>query len=212
MLSLSVEILTFSLVFLVPKAISLPSGGKCTTTEDCVAPNVCSKWGWCQWTKIYGEEGPTGGRNGQCLSSADCAPRTPYCSKLGFCHGGRLPFDEEQLEVVGERDTFGYINNDPANNSPIFTNDGSNPNDSSSHSTNKNPSVGNSRSSSTGTISNNDYSSDNSGYSVSKEQSQDSESCPGGDLDACINFACSDLSSSQASAACVSSCGQRCPN
>ena len=33
-------------------------GGKCTSTADCVAPNVCSKWGWCQWTKIYGEDGP----------------------------------------------------------------------------------------------------------------------------------------------------------
>ncbi len=38
---------------------SLPqAGGKCTTSAECVAPNVCSKWGWCQWTKIYGEDGP----------------------------------------------------------------------------------------------------------------------------------------------------------
>lgn len=36
-------------------------GGKCETTADCVAPNVCSKWGWCQWTKIYGEDGPSQG-------------------------------------------------------------------------------------------------------------------------------------------------------
>merc|ERR1712002_1306777 len=70
-------------------------GGKCETTADCVAPNVCSKWGWCQWTKIYGEDGPSqgasapaGGRAGQCKTSADCASRVPYCSKLGFCNGG----------------------------------------------------------------------------------------------------------------------------
>ena len=29
------------------------AGGACETTEDCVAPNVCSKWGWCQWTKVF---------------------------------------------------------------------------------------------------------------------------------------------------------------
>ena len=34
------------------------AGGKCETTADCVAPNVCSKWGWCQWTKIYGKDLP----------------------------------------------------------------------------------------------------------------------------------------------------------
>ena len=38
------------------------AGGKCETSADCVAPNVCSKWGWCQWTKIYGEDGPSQGR------------------------------------------------------------------------------------------------------------------------------------------------------
>ena len=60
----------------------------------------------CQWTKIYGEEGPSqgasapgAGRAGQCKTSADCASRVPYCSKLGYCHGGRLPFDEAQLEI-----------------------------------------------------------------------------------------------------------------
>ena len=53
----------------------------------------------------------------------------PYCSKLGFCHGGRLPFDEEQLEIDPEvfdapadNQPQGYINNDPARNSPIFRN------------------------------------------------------------------------------------------
>ena len=83
------------------------TGGACETTDDCVAPNVCSKWGWCQWTKIYGEDGPSqganaegAGRSGQCVTSADCASRVPYCSKLGYCHGGRLPFDEAQLEIT----------------------------------------------------------------------------------------------------------------
>ena len=58
-------------------------------------------------TKIYGEDGPSQGANapgkgraGQCKTSADCASRVPYCSKLGYCHGGRLPFDEAQLEIT----------------------------------------------------------------------------------------------------------------
>merc|ERR1711963_105554 len=100
-------------------------GGKCETSDDCVAPNVCSKWGWCQWTKIYGEDGPSqganapgAGRSGQCVTSADCASRVPYCSKLGYCHGGRLPFDEAQLEITGDEEAQGFINNNPAKNSP----------------------------------------------------------------------------------------------
>merc|ERR1711935_816819 len=107
-------------------------GGSCETTDDCVAPNVCSKWGWCQWTKIYGEEepsqgasAPAGGRAGQCKTSADCASRVPYCSKLGFCHGGRLPFDEAQLEIVGDEEAQGFINNNPPKNSPILKKSGS---------------------------------------------------------------------------------------
>merc|ERR1711971_452422 len=102
-------------------------GGSCETTDDCVAPNVCSKWGWCQWTKIYGEEGPSqgasapgAGRAGQCKTSADCASRVPYCSKLGYCHGGRLPFDEAQLEINSDEEAQGFINNNPPKNSPIL--------------------------------------------------------------------------------------------
>merc|ERR1712079_935535 len=109
-------------------------GGKCETTADCVAPNVCSKWGWCQWTKICGEEGPSqgssapsGGRAGQCKTSADCASRVPYCSKLGYCHGGTLPFDEEQLEIEDSQKNaspderpIGYVNNNPRKNSAVF--------------------------------------------------------------------------------------------
>ena len=58
-------------------------------------------------TKIYGEDGPSHGANapgegraGQCKTRAECAERVPYCSKLGYCHGGRLPFDEAQLEIT----------------------------------------------------------------------------------------------------------------
>ena len=36
-----------------------------------------------------GSSAPGGGIAGQCVTSADCASRVPYCSKLGFCHGGR---------------------------------------------------------------------------------------------------------------------------
>lgn len=91
-------------------------------------------------------------RSGQCVTSADCASRVPYCSKLGFCHGGRLPFDEEQLEIPDEvfaqepserpqgwegiwkeKDCWHYlfmlllippryINNDVQKNSPLFLN------------------------------------------------------------------------------------------
>ena len=42
------------------------AGGKCETSAECVAPNVCSKWGWCQWTKIYGEDGPSQERKKEC--------------------------------------------------------------------------------------------------------------------------------------------------
>ena len=47
-------------------------GGSCESTADCVSGNVCSKWGWCQWTTIYGEEGPSQGAAapaGQSLST-----------------------------------------------------------------------------------------------------------------------------------------------
>merc|ERR1719427_2488095 len=113
----------------------LKRAGECTTTADCVSGNVCSKWGWCQWTSIYGSDGPSqgssapgGGVAGQCVTSADCASRVPYCSKLGFCHGGRLPFDEAQLEIADEDkeetddQPQGFINNNPRKNNPILRN------------------------------------------------------------------------------------------
>jgi len=95
--------------------------------------------GWCQWTKIYGEDGPSqgssapgGGRSGQCKTSADCASRVPYCSELGYCHGGTLPFDEAQLEIedsqknaAPDKRPIGYVNNNPRKNSPVFSQQGS---------------------------------------------------------------------------------------
>merc|ERR1712156_1071151 len=126
----------FFIALCLPATLATPmGGGKCETTADCVAPNVCSKWGWCQWTKIYGEDGPSqgasapsGGKAGQCKTSADCASRVPYCSELGFCHGGRLPFDEAQLEIPDEDKTNpfpeqpqGFVNNNPPKNNPIIS-------------------------------------------------------------------------------------------
>ena len=74
---------------------------------------MCSKWGWCQWTTIYGEDGPSqgsaapaGGRAGQCVTSDDCASRVPYCSKLGFCHGGRY----NTFSVLCHREDLGTNN------------------------------------------------------------------------------------------------------
>ena len=56
----------------------------------------------------------------QCRTSADCASRVPYCSKLGYCHGGTLPFDEAQLEIedsqknaAPDQRPIGYVNNNP---------------------------------------------------------------------------------------------------
>jgi len=126
-------------------------GGACTTTADCVSGNVCSKWGWCQWTSQYGSDGPSqgasapgGGVAGQCVTSADCASRVPYCSKLGFCHGGRLPFDEAQLEIdeadKEEKDDQpqGFINNNPRKNNPILRKSGGSKSENSNRSNTKN--------------------------------------------------------------------------
>ena len=53
--------------------------------------NVVRRWLSCPKQQLE--------RAGQCVTSADCASRVPYCSALGFCHGGRLPFDEQQLQI-----------------------------------------------------------------------------------------------------------------
>merc|ERR1712168_315266 len=79
-----------------------------------------------------GSSAPGAGRSGQCQTSADCASRVPYCSELGYCHGGTLPFDEAQLEIedsqknaAPDQRPIGYVNNNPRKNSPVFAQNGS---------------------------------------------------------------------------------------
>merc|ERR1711992_501483 len=185
-------------------------GGKCETTADCVAPNVCSKWGWCQWTKIYGEEGPSqgasapgAGRAGQCKTSADCASRVPYCSKLGYCHGGRLPFDEAQLEITGEEDAQGFIDNNPPKNSPILRKAGS-----STQSKNNNRSNGASRRKNSGNGGGNkparrsQRSNQQRRRPTNTKTSGSGSNCPGGSVDACIDQACVPLENVNVYAVC----------
>merc|ERR1719422_868433 len=159
--------------------IRVKRGGACETTADCVSGNVCSKWGWCQWTTIYGQEGPSqgasapaGGRAGQCKTSADCASTVPYCSKLGFCHGGRLPFDEAQLEIVGDEEAQGFINNNPPKNSPILKKSGSSNNGGAASRRNGGNGQQKRKSSSR------------------KSSTSGTKACPGGSVDACIDQAC----------------------
>jgi len=71
---------------------STVSGQQCSTSSDCQTPDApyCSRWGWCQWTAQYGEEGPIQWDQedvppGSCHSAQDCTPRAPVCSNQGFC-------------------------------------------------------------------------------------------------------------------------------
>merc|ERR1719310_1052725 len=211
-------------------------GGACETTKDCVAGNVCSKWGWCQWTSIYGSDGPSQGaaapgkgKAGQCVTSADCASRVPYCSKLGFCHGGRLPFDEAQLEIPDEDKTNpfpqqpqGFINNNPPKNNPIIngkSNGGKkggktkaasrgNPSarrQGSSGSKSSSRSGGSSRGRSSAQTRGGNRSSGSSG----KSRNGGGSKCPGGNAEACVG-ACDAISQLKAYTACVKQCGKRC--
>jgi len=185
-------------------------GGKCESSSDCVAPNVCSKWGWCQWTKIYGEDGPSQGANapgkgraGQCKTSADCASRVPYCSKLGYCHGGRLPFDEAQLEITGEEDAQGFINNNPAKNSPQSSS-------SSSNSGGRSNKPGSRRNSNRGSSSGSSRSRQQGAAGGSKSsRGNGSSACPGGNIEACIDT-CVPLENVTVYGACATECGKRC--
>merc|ERR1712172_60037 len=209
-------------------------GGACETTAECVAPNVCSKWGWCRWTKIYGEEGPSqgasapaGGRAGQCKTSADCASRVPYCSKLGFCHGGRLPFDEAQLEIVGDEEAQGFINNNPRKNSPILKKSQST--SSARTGTNTRPKNGGNGRTQTGNGQRKSGNGRGGGNKQNRRQQQSNQQrrrpsnkntsaqasggeCPGGSVDACIDEACVPLENVIVYAACAKGCGKRCPN
>jgi len=212
----------FLIAFCIQATFATPmGGGACETTADCVAPNVCSKWGWCQWTKIYGEDGPSqgasapgAGRAGQCKTSADCASRVPYCSKLGYCHGGRLPFDEAQLEITGEEDAQGFINNNPPKNSPILRKSGS-----------STPSKNNNRSNGAGASRRNNSGNGRSNKPARRSQQSNQQrrrptntktsgsgsNCPGGSVDACIDQACVPLENVNVYAVCSKACGKRCP-
>merc|ERR1712130_387519 len=191
-------------------------GGSCETTADCVPGNVCSKWGWCQWTTIYGQDGPSqgasapsGGKAGQCVTSADCASRVPYCSKLGFCHGGRLPFDEAQLEIVGDEEAQGFINNNPPKNSPILkksksSNNGGaasrkNGGNARKNGGNERKNAGNGKRNAGSTRKNNESQArkqssqqrrKSSNRKTSTSGSDRTKECPGGSVDACIDQAC----------------------
>merc|ERR1712111_120490 len=193
--------------------------GSCKSTADCVGGNVCSKWGWCQWTTIYGEDGPSqgsaapaGGKSGQCVTSADCASRVPYCSKLGFCHGGRLPFDEAQLEIPDqdksdpfEKQPQGFINNNPAKNNPnVRGGSGGNRGGSGR----KQQSGGRGRSKS-GPRSSPLRKTANQRQQGGSRKSGGGGSCPGGSVDSCVG-ACDAIAKVQAYTACVKTCGIRC--
>ena len=54
-------IIIITIIIIMVLCVRMKRGGSCETTADCVGGNVCSKWGWCQWTTIYGEEGPSQG-------------------------------------------------------------------------------------------------------------------------------------------------------
>merc|ERR1719219_3260563 len=217
----------FFVVFFVG---STYAGGACETTDDCVAPNVCSKWGWCQWTKIYGDEGPSqganapgAGRSGQCVTSADCASRVPYCSKLGYCHGGRLPFDEEQLEIVGDEEAQGFINNNPPKNSPISqsksSSGGSNNKAGATgragrRNSNKNRSQNRVPASSAAarpraSAQRNKSTGKGRGNNQRKQASRGGQQCPGGSLEKCIETGCVPVPGVKAYGVCVAECGRR---
>jgi hypothetical protein len=211
--------------------IRVKRGGACTSTADCVAGNVCSKWGWCQWTSIYGADGPSqgsaapgGGVAGQCVTSADCASRVPYCSKLGYCHGGRLPFDEAQLEIPdgdkqGNKQPQGFVNNNPRkNNSALKTSSGGGKSRAAAQTRNTGkPSRTGSKSGSAAKP--------NPGRKSAPRRAQASKpkprgssrgggnanasGCPGGNLDSCIE-ACIPIKQVRAYGACVEQCGKRC--
>merc|ERR1712106_60037 len=211
------------------------AGGACSSTADCVSGNVCSKWGWCQWTTIYGQEGPSqgasapsGGKAGQCTTSADCGSRVPYCSKLGFCHGGRLPFDEAQLEIPDGDKTNpfpeqpqGFINNNPPKNSPLINGkSGGAGKGSGKKSGNKaaevprrqgSPSRNTKKPKSNKRPSGRTGSTGKKGGSSrgSSSKSGGSGSCPGGNVEACVG-ACEAISQLKAYTACVKQCGKRC--
>jgi len=72
-------------------------GQQCVQPSDCTSEYApyCSKWGWCVWTSLYGDQGPPqsygaeeDGVRGQCRSDNDCTRWASKCSPLGYCRGG----------------------------------------------------------------------------------------------------------------------------
>jgi len=205
--------------------------GACETTADCIKGNVCSKWGWCQWTNIYGEDGPSqgssapaGGVAGQCTTSADCGSRVPYCSELGFCHGGRLPFDEAQLEIAdedkeGDEQPQGFINNNPRKNNPALKSGQKGANSAKRTSRKQNSAASRtSRKSSTSrkqisapsrTSRNSNTDKRRKGPNRNNFKQSKGKTCPGGSVDSCIE-SCIPIKQVRAYGVCVEECGRRC--
>jgi len=212
-------------------------GGSCETTADCVPGNVCSKWGWCQWTTIYGQDGPSqgaaapsGGKAGQCVTSADCGSRVPYCSKLGFCHGGRLPFDEAQLEIPDGDKTNpfpeqpqGFINNNPPKNNPVISGKSGAAGKSSGGKKGRKAAevprrqgAPNSNRKTKGKATRNKSPSSRPGSGSKKGgsarrggESKSGGSCPGGSVEACFAV-CEGIENLKGYTACVKQCDKRC--
>jgi len=93
---------------------------QCKQPSDCSSPHAphCSRWGWCQWTADYGDEGPREDlpTTGYCNSNKDCVPRAPFCSRQGYCtqrpaprgkHSGRqknkTALDNRRKNQIGGR-------------------------------------------------------------------------------------------------------------
>merc|ERR1712210_315296 len=166
-------------------------GGSCETTDDCVAPNVCSK--------------------------------------RGYCHGGRLPFDEAQLEINSDEEAQGFINNNPPKNSPILKKSQST--SSARTGTNTRPKNGGNGRAQTGNGQKKSGNGRGGGNKQNRRQQQSNQQqqrrrpsnkntsaqasggeCPGGSVDACIDEACVPLENVIVYAACAKGCGKRCLN
>ena len=152
------------------------------------------------------------------MTSADCASRVPYCSELGFCHGGRLPFDEEQLEIDSEvfqqdpnDQPQGYINNNPPKNSPYFTNSNNKGNQNNSQNRNQNRRNQNQNSPRRQQNQNSQNRQQNPRNQNRPEPKSNSNTCPGQSVQECIESACNPLKSIQrVFEACSKSCNKRC--
>eukprot|EP00088_Acartia_fossae_P069055 TRINITY_DN8914_c0_g1_i3.p1 TRINITY_DN8914_c0_g1~~TRINITY_DN8914_c0_g1_i3.p1 ORF type:complete len:341 (+),score=67.16 TRINITY_DN8914_c0_g1_i3:49-1023(+) len=87
----------YSTFLILLPGTALGQGQQCSQPSDCTSEYApyCSKWGWCVWTSLYGEEGPPqsfgaeeDGERGQCRDDSDCTRWAPICSPLGYCRSG----------------------------------------------------------------------------------------------------------------------------